>query len=170
LRGILKWVKEHISTCPCHHALPKDLVFRGSLDGTTPIILAAHYGDLKMVKYLVEKWGVDVNATSVYYCGCKIEKATPVFVASYSRRYNIVEYLIGKGANLSLKTTSEDNHLHDLTPLLGAIRQYPTGFFCCPEFQSGSVDVKTFIETTVTPVVRLLLENGASLPTLSSSC
>jgi len=158
----LKWTKEHtLSTGNyCRHAPLKELVLRGSLEGTTPLLLACSHGDLEMVKYLVEKWGVGVNQTAAHYQDryFKIEKAAPVFVASYNRHFSIVEYLIEKGADLSLETISEWGHLCNLTPLLGAICHLNPhrDFLYCDEV----------VETKVIPLVRLLLENGASLTTL----
>jgi len=168
LRRILKWVKEQISTGHhhCHqHAPPKDLVFHGFLDGTTPLLLACHDGDLNMVKYLIEKWEVGVNDTAVYYksWNWKIQEASPIFVASYNRHFSVVEYLIRKGADLSLKTTSDCEYYHHLTPLLGAIRTYYSDPFECEcDYHDAEPEDA---ETIVLPLVQLLLENGASIAT-----
>jgi len=122
-----------------------------------------------MVKYLVENWGVGVNETGVYYKCLKpepwIEEASPVFVASYDRHFRIVEYLIGKGADLSLKTSSlQKLFYHNMTPLLGALRQHLTRAFC---YDTCSDDTEPEdVETIVIPLFRLLLENGARPPTL----
>lgn len=158
LRHFLKQIEEHVSTGHCHHVPLKDLVLRGSLDCTTPLLLACHFGDLKMVRHLIKKWGVDVNETAIYYENweCKIEGATPVFVAAYNRHFSIVKYLIRKGADLSLKTTCRNKFYHNMTPLLGAIHHAIYHDYVLPP--------KGF-ETIVIPLVRLLLENGASLLT-----
>ena len=52
----MKWTKEHsLSTGNyCRHAPLKELVLRGSLEGTTPLLLACSHGDLEMAKSDVE--------------------------------------------------------------------------------------------------------------------
>lgn len=105
LHYFLQEIAKHPSTCSCHRPSLRDLVFRGSMDGTTPLLLACHHGDLQWVKRLVKTWNVDINASAVYYqqsdfflndrwekfCG-----ATPVFVAAFNGHLDIVQYLVGK--------------------------------------------------------------------------
>jgi len=127
----LERIEEHVSTSHCHHHAPlKDIILRGSLDGCSPLLLACHEGDLEAVRYLVENWGVSVNETAVYYRylepGWKIQEASAVFVACYKRRFSVVKYLIEQGADLSLKTISDYQFYHNMTPLLGAIRSSRT--------------------------------------------
>ena len=127
------------------------------------MILACINGNLKTAKHLVEKWGVGVNDTTVFYKDgdIKIKGASPVFVAAKNRHFKIVEYLIGKGADLSLKTISRNQFYHNLTPLHEALRRHPNGsYFYCPDAESKEV------ETIVIPLVRLMLENGASVPSI----
>ena len=94
--------------------------------------LAFGDGDLEAVKYIIERWEVDVQAYATYIAYYpwpeiftnieKVRGATPLFVAA-SRGYpEIVRYLIGKRADVSVKTSTESEGLFaGLTPLHGAI-------------------------------------------------
>jgi len=161
---ILQGIEEHISTGECHHPPLKEVVFHGSLDGTTPLLLACYYGDLDCVKRLVDIWLVDVNAPAVYYDDisnhyfCKnsshFKSATPLFVATFSGHAAIVRYLLEKGADVSSKTCSDSNTYYDgLTPLHGALRNPYRKYKKSP---------------VVTSLVRLLLQFGADPSALPS--
>jgi len=60
-------IEKHISTSSCHHPPLKDLVYHGTIDGISPLLLACYHGSLKAVQRIVECWGVNVRATAVYY-------------------------------------------------------------------------------------------------------
>jgi len=56
----VKAIESHVSaggTC-CNPSL-KELVFKGSLGGSTPLLLACADGNLVVVKRIIEEWGVD---------------------------------------------------------------------------------------------------------------
>jgi len=164
-------IENHISTSGCHHPPLKDLVYHGCYDGTTPLLLACKYGDLKAVEHIIESWGVDPRATAVYYMDSggrvvtqhilgwedgprepqwiKIDEASPLFVAASNGHVEIVRYLLQKGANLATETICASHVLYNgLTPLDGA-------FYI-------------FDDKAKTPLIlRLLLEAGADPNTLS---
>jgi len=152
---ILEEIEAHVSTSNnnCNHPQLKDLVFDGPLEfGTTPLLLACNYGDVDWVKRIVEDWGVDVNVAAVYFMynrhGPKISKATPLFAAAFNGHISIIEYLVGKGASVSSKTSCEDfdRYYDDWTPLYGF-------FYQLYGLRTSKKDV--------TNIVRLLLESGA---------
>jgi len=149
LQAALKEIEEHISSSnQCYHPPQKDIILHGSLDGTTLLLLACGYGDIDCVKHLVENWRVDLQASGVYYHSFpanfwRIESATPLFVASHNGHLNIVKYLVGLGADVSSKTSSEK------TPLHGAVQQSHH-----PESLA---------------IVHFLLESGADPSTLTST-
>jgi len=63
-------IEEHVAAnCPdCPHPPLKDIFFKDdSIKGTTPLLMACHYGELASVKRIVESWGVDVNLAAAYY-------------------------------------------------------------------------------------------------------
>jgi len=133
---ILEDIEVHISTnnCNCHHPSLKDLVFGGRLNGTTPLLLACHYGDVDWVKRIIERWGVSVNATGTYFFyplnprhDPEIARATPLFVAASNGHAYIVKFLVGKGADVSSKTSSENffDYYDGMTPLYGALINQP---------------------------------------------
>jgi len=101
---ILEEIERHISTSNlCHHPPLNEVVLIGSLDGTTPLLLACHFGDLNWVKHIVENWRVDIQAAGVYYTKClpdrwSFDRATPLFVATFNLHIDIVKYLVGLGA------------------------------------------------------------------------
>jgi len=133
--GFLEEIEHHcLSPNQCDHSPLKDLVLHGLADGTTPLLLTCWYGDLSRVKHIIENWGVGFQAAGVYHHGSpgrygrftysRVESATPLFVAAYNGHLDIVKYLVGLGADVSSKTSSEtDRHLDGLTPLHGAIQQ-----------------------------------------------
>jgi len=90
--------------------------------------MACDRGNLDSVKHIVEKWQVDVNATGAYYIFNRPEfdlqalDASPLFVAAYQCHYEVVRYLVEKGANIFAET-SEDGclRLSGLTPFYASI-------------------------------------------------
>jgi len=92
LRIILDEIEEHISTSnQCHHPPLKDVVLHGSLDGTTPLLLACWYGDLNRVKHIIENWGVDFQAAGVYYYGSPF---SGLFISPSIKSVTILPYLL----------------------------------------------------------------------------
>ena len=77
----------------CQHLPLKERFFKGVLEGSTPLVLACHYGDFDSVERIIKCWEADVNQASVYYVNpaalnsrrkhsLKFKKATPLFVAA----------------------------------------------------------------------------------------
>jgi len=169
----LQAIEEHISTSNCSHSPLKEIVFKGRLKGSTPLLLACHHGDLDSVKHIVENWGADIQAKAVYYIDPddvkyswkpleSIQSVTPLFVASCKGHISIVRYLVGKGADVSAETSSKTVPKHDgLTPLHGAVMdpswENPSFFTCF----SKTKEVRSAIVT-------FLLESGADPSDLSS--
>lgn len=189
---VLKEVYHHISSGNCHHPPLKDLVCHGAVDGTTPLLLAAHFNDLNWVKHLIEDWGVNVNAVATYYdelfcCeeedgGSRIGGATALFVAAYNGHIEMMRYLVEKGATICAKTSCDlmdaGGSFDGLSPLYGAA--------FCPLRENTSLSFENFLdgpylvccpkreEKTLKQVaasVKFLLESRAdpnSLPTNGS--
>ncbi len=116
------------STDCCKHPSLKELVFKGALAGSTPLIVACHYGDFDAVERIIEGWEADVNKAAVYHAdpvgwgnSIKLESATPLFVAASNGHAQIVRYLIEKGADISAKTRSVDQRKYYLTTLYGVV-------------------------------------------------
>jgi len=129
----VKEIEHHFSSSKCSlHSHLKGLIINvHPALGTTPLILACHYGELESVKRIIESWGVDMNTSAKYYLDpsqpnplqTKIEAATPLFVAAFNGHNQIVSYLLEKGADVSVKTSNKDVFLDDfdgVTPLYGA--------------------------------------------------
>jgi len=168
----LQAIEEHISTSSCSHLPLKDFVFKGRLKGSNPLLLACHHGDLDSVKHIVENWGADIQAKTVYYFDLiaskyswypekSIQGATPLFVAACNGHINIVRYLVEKGADVSAKTSSKTVLKFDgLTPLHGAVMDLwwedpaDSTYFCTAK-------------ETRDAIVLFLLESGADPSTLS---
>ena len=66
-------------------------------DGWPPLHLAAHYGHLPVVKLLVER-GADLEAVSHNSIG-----NTALAAASFGNRFDVVRYLLGRGASLDAR-------------------------------------------------------------------
>ncbi len=112
LNHVIK-IQNHFSStnCPLHPQLKYLIIDVHEVWGTTPLIIACQLGELKSVKYLVETWGVDLLDSVPYYLipyqrQWKIQEATPLFVASFHGHYQIVHYLLEKGADVSAKTSN----------------------------------------------------------------
>jgi len=156
----------------CPHPPLKELIFKGSLIGSTPLILACHCGDFNSVERIIEHWEADVNKAAVYYTyavdcnllyqhSIKIDSTTPLFVAASNGHTKIVRYLINKGADVSAKTHSVDMECFDgLTPLYGVVSG-----LC---FGNKNVIHQTRMKEESAGIVRLLLESGADASLLSS--
>ncbi len=162
-----------------HPPLKKlELIFKGDLQkgplkGSTPLLMACHDGELDSVKHILENWGVDVQTGATYYVNSKVKpsgskspesstepnkvvvcaiQATPLFVASCNGHFQIVQYLVEKGANISARTSSEaDPKFNGLTPLYGAV---------C-DFRSQQPKKSLTERDKRHAIVRLLLESGA---------
>jgi len=118
----------------CPHPPLKKFIFDGCIKGTTPLLLACHYGNLESVQHIIERWGVKVKnakkTAATYYLNpgsCqsskKIESATPLFVAAFQGHSKVVQYLLEKGADVTVKTSNKANpaEYDGLTPLDGAV-------------------------------------------------
>jgi len=134
----LKEIENHATAAipansDCSHHSLKDVVFVG---GSTPLILACQFGKLNAVKHIIEVWGVDVNASATYFSDPaflnslwirmgKCREALPLFVAAFHGHSRIVRYLLGRGAESSVKLSPKkggfSNGLDGWTPLHGAL-------------------------------------------------
>jgi len=159
----------------CPHPPLKELIFKGSLIGSTPLILACHCGDFDSVKRIIEHWGAEVNEAAIYLTNpvfpvdfyllqeyyIKIETATPLFIAASNGHTKIVRYLIEKRADVSARTRSRIMKCYDgLTPLYGAVCE-----LCTVE---NNLIYKNRMKEESASIVRLLLESGADASLLSS--
>jgi len=126
--ALIKEIENHISSSSCLHPPLKDIVLHGTLDGSTPLILACEQGDLDSVQHIVDVWGADVRAAATfYYRGEKIEEASPIFVAALKHHVDIVRYLISKRADVSAITSTKGNRKYaGITPLQVALASQHT--------------------------------------------
>jgi len=163
----VKEIEDHFKNCLSRHPLPlKDFVFKGLLEGSTPLQMACHYGELVSVKRIVESWGVDVNLASTYYIDVKstapiiemdyrliLGKATPLFIAAHMGHWHVVRYLVANGADVSAKSLEDDDGRgrRDLTPLYEAV------YYDC----HGPPRPLNEQRKRRAAIVRLLLEAGA---------
>jgi len=155
-------IDDHITANNCPHPPLEEFIFKGRLEGGTPLLLACHYGEFDSVKHIVEYWGVDVQSAATYYLhpsgffmkAWKIDSATPLFVAAFRGHSKIVRYLLEKGADVNVKTSNPAEKEYDgLTPLYGAVSDH--------NFAPGQSYEERFAETN--SIVRSLLEFGADV-------
>jgi len=182
--GAMKWslsdllnIERHVcnQTVDCPHPQLKDLVLSGSLQGSTPLLMACHLGNLDSVKRITEVWGVDVNATGVYYGPYygdsdendywHINDASPIFVAARTGRSEIVHYLLQKSADATVKTPSESDISSQsiISSCYAEIQGVITGLTTLHAAVSSDSPTAEKIK-----ILRLLLDAGADPSVLTS--
>jgi ankyrin repeat protein len=78
---------------------------KDGIPGWDAFICACDQGQLKVVEFFVETRKVNIH---------RIDRKgqTPIFAASLEERYNVMEYLVVKGASLNTQDFNEDSLLH----------------------------------------------------------
>jgi len=143
------------------------------LPPSTPLLLACAEGDLAAVKRIIEDEGGDVSAASIYYhvithqdgereIRGSTEGATPLFVAAFNGHEEVARYLVGKGADVSVRTAFGNAMHFGMTPLFGALIQTELVFDAQQRVASPLREKKTAI-------ARLLLQMGANPSSLHKS-
>uniref|UniRef100_A0A672K203 Uncharacterized protein n=1 Tax=Sinocyclocheilus grahami TaxID=75366 RepID=A0A672K203_SINGR len=85
-------------------------------NGATPLLMAARYGHLELVEYLIECCCASVEVGgSVNFDGEIIEGAPPLWAASAAGHLKVVQSLLGHGASVNNTT------LTNSTPLRAAV-------------------------------------------------
>uniref|UniRef100_A0A8C2YMQ8 Fem-1 homolog A n=1 Tax=Chinchilla lanigera TaxID=34839 RepID=A0A8C2YMQ8_CHILA len=97
--------------------------------GGTPLLIAARYGHLDVVEYLVDRCGASVEAGgSVHFDGETIEGAPPLWAASAAGHLDVVRSLLRRGASVNRTTRTNstplraacfDGHLEVVRYLVG---------------------------------------------------
>ncbi|KAL8577877.1 hypothetical protein ACOMHN_018682 [Nucella lapillus] len=81
-------------------------------EGSTPLILACKNGHLELVKFMIERCGVNISQTgSVTFDGEDIEGAPPLWCAAAAGHVDVVRYLVNKGAYINKTTRSNSTPL-----------------------------------------------------------
>jgi hypothetical protein len=74
-------------------------VSQANFGGTTPLFIAAQFGHLDVVRYLVKELGADVNqATNKGY--------TPLMAAAESKHEKVIEFLLKYGARPQISASN----------------------------------------------------------------
>jgi len=114
------------TSCPSHNHPPlRELVLKAPNEASTPLLIAVHLGDVEWVKRIVEIWGADVGAAGSInphdiclrrtrkngqpasvspsiYLNLQLDRVTPLFIAALNKNSQIVRYLVGKEADVSV--------------------------------------------------------------------
>ncbi|XP_001365667.1 protein fem-1 homolog A [Monodelphis domestica] len=84
----------------------------GPAAGGTPLLIAARYGHLDVVEYLVDRCGASVEAGgSVHFDGETIEGAPPLWAASAAGHLGVVQSLLRRGASVNRTTRTNSTPL-----------------------------------------------------------
>ncbi|XP_073509569.1 protein fem-1 homolog B [Phyllobates terribilis] len=79
---------------------------------STPLIIAARNGHSKVVRLLLEHYGVDTQQTgTVRFDGYVIDGATALWCAAGAGHYEVVKLLVGHGANVNHTTVTNSTPL-----------------------------------------------------------
>lgn len=144
--------------CDQPHPALKDLSLSGSLEGSTPLLVACEDGHLNAVRLMVESWEADVNRAGVYYReDTKIEGAFPLFVAASRGHDYIVRYLIQKGADVSARTSLKTS----IPDYAGMTALHAAVYFLC-----GDCRMEPCLKQRT--IINLLVENGADPSAVTS--
>jgi len=121
-------IEEHVSTSSkCYHPPLKDIVLHGTLEGSTLLHLACYFGAPAHVQRMVENWGMEIEATAVYYSnrryyGDHMGIATPLFIAAHNRHIAVLKYLVEeKKADVNSRTSYVNWKVDGRSPLQGAL-------------------------------------------------
>lgn len=162
----VKAIETHVTAAGnCAHPPLKELVLQGLLKDSTPLLFACAQGNLVVVKRIVERWEVDLNAVATYYhllddeagpyhrWEYGIKGATLLFVAALNGHDHIVRYLIAKGADVSAQIPDENSWKYGgMTALHAALSIVE---------EDMSIRLTGPFREKKTAIVRLLLESGA---------
>ena len=103
----------------------------------TPLIIAAHYGEVNSVKILLE-YGADIEARGTLKTGYEvIEGCTPLWAAADAGRLGVVRLLIERNADVDGKTST------DSTPLRVAAHEGHLAVVRCLVESGADVNART---------------------------
>ena len=115
-----KLLERALQSCSgCRVVGPGTFCRHPSLQNPAPLVVAAQYGKKKVIQYLCERYGnnldIDQSATIVSLTTKKkVHCATALWAASTGGHLDIVEYLVAQGADVNKPTLTQS------TPLRGA--------------------------------------------------
>ncbi|MFN7948988.1 MAG: ankyrin repeat domain-containing protein [Blastocatellia bacterium] len=132
---------------------------RSSSDGISPLILAAQFCELEMIRLLVEH-GADLN-------GRDKSGNTCLMVAAANGRGEIVDYLIGRGANVRIKNYLGQTALMNAWDEIGKAemsqRLLKAGIGINEQDNEGDTALMYAVRTGNEVKVRVLIDQGAKI-------
>lgn len=90
------------------HWVEKGASVHSKLEGSTPLHIAAFYGKIEVLKFLIEK-GALINAKDISRDN---KDWTPLHYAAYNGKLDCVKYLIEKNADINAKASDGATALH----------------------------------------------------------